>query len=86
MPQTFGLFYNRTKGSLRTLPSFLHFVLFIAVVLLAVLTFNFEVFRVIRFGDLVLFVFALIIAVHWYGQRMQEVGYKDGVKHARKER
>lgn len=80
MPQTFSLFYNRGKHSLRTLPSLLHLLLFLAVVMLAIFTLNFEVFRVVRIGDLFLLVFALVIGIHWYGQKMLEAGYKDAMK------
>lgn len=48
--------------------------------MLAVLSLNFEVFRVLRFGDLLLLIVAFMVGIHWYGQKMQEVGYKDALK------
>lgn len=73
-------FYNRSKSSLRDLPSFVHLIVFLIVLLAGVLTLNFEVFRVIRFGDLMLLFFSLVISIHWYGQKMQEAGYNDAIK------
>ena len=80
MPQTFSLFYDRSKHTMKALPSFFHLSLFLTFVLIAVLSLNFEVFRVLRLGDLLLLILAFVIGVHWYGQKMQEVGYRDALK------
>lgn len=84
MPQTFNLFYSRSKGTMKVLPSLFHLSLFLAAVMIAVLSFNFEVFRVLRIGDLLIILFAIIIGIHWYGQKMQEAGYQEALKIARK--
>jgi hypothetical protein len=73
---------DKSRDSVKSLPSIIHLFLFVTFATLAVLSINFEVFRVIRFGDLFIIIFALMIGVQWYGQRMMESGYEDGLKTA----
>ena len=75
-------FADRSLDSLKTLPALFHLLFFVVFVMFAVLSINFEVFRVIRIGDLFIIIFAFIIGVNWYGQRMQETGYQDGIRKA----
>ena len=84
MLQTVSLFLARSKQSVRTLPSLFHLFLFLSAVLIAILSLNFEVFRVIRLGDLLILLFALLISIHWYGQKMLETGYKEGMSRTSK--
>jgi hypothetical protein len=82
MQKAFTSSLSKSRKNFRELPSFLHLALFLFAVLIAVMSFNFEVFRVIRLGDLLLVFFAFLIGVNWYGQRMLETGYKDGMRKA----
>jgi hypothetical protein len=75
-------FTAKSKDSLQLLPMIFHLFVFVTFVMLAVLSFNFEVFRVVRLGDLFIIIFAYVIGVNWYGQRMLEAGYQDGLRKA----
>lgn len=86
MPETFSLFYDRSRHTMKALPSIFHLAFFLSVVLLAVFSLNFEVFRVVRFGDLLLILIAFLIGVHWYGQKMQETGYREALRHTGKKK
>ncbi len=80
MPETFSLFYNRSKHTMRSLPSLFHLFFFLLFVLIGVLSLNFEVFRVLRLGDLLIILVSLFVGLHWYGQKMQEAGYRNALK------
>lgn len=74
---------RKHRKTFRELPSLVHLGIFVLFVLLSVMSFNFEVFRVIRVGDLFLLFFAFMIGVQWYGQKMLEEGYRNAMKEAR---
>lgn len=70
------------KPRVKKFPSFLHLILFLTLVCFSVLSLNFEVLRVIRLGDLLLMLVAFFVGVHWYGQKMLDEGFQNGVKRA----
>jgi len=73
---------ERSRATMKSLPVFFHFILFITAIMIAILSINFEVFRVMRIGDLFILIFAFLVGVNWYGQRMQEEGYRNGLRKA----
>lgn len=83
LPPSFQLSFRKSRKNFRELPALLQLGVFILLVLISVMSLNFEVFRVVRIGDLMIIVFAYMIGVNWYGQRMLEEGYKNGRKAAR---
>lgn len=83
MPNTFSLFYNRSKRTMKSIPSLFHLFIFLSFVIVAVLSLNFEVFRVLRIGDALIILMAILVGMHWYGQKMQEAGYQDALKQSR---
>lgn len=73
---------ERSRNTARTLPAIFHLFLFIMIVMIVVLSLNFEILRVLRIGDLLILIFAFLVGVNWYGQKMQEEGYKNGIQKA----
>lgn len=73
---------SEVKKAWEKTPFIILFFLFLNLMLLGLLSFNFEIARVMRMSDMLFFVTALCIAVYWYGQKREREGYSNGLRQA----